>query len=476
MPVPTPARPVIPRRLHKDAVYDHLVEAVLDGTLRPGERLRDADCEDWLGVSRTPIRIAIAKLEHVQLVESIGGRSSFVVVPRRETSLDLLSSGCALLAAAHDSLPGGPRDHERVEIAEGLRAVADACVTGPTSPAATAAGAVADSWDDLWSVVAGLRSSGLAARHARRLGLPLRHHLRELSSSDLVRVADLASDAARHLEEGDPLDFTPGLVRSVASLCGLVDRADVVPGGRDASRPVGGSRPRAAPLADGDQRLHDLPVRRRLSDDVHDLVLRAVLDGTLAPDERLVDAELIAWLGVSRTPIRHALERLDETGLVELAPNRYTRIARPDAAQVVAARELYAGLVSWSADLASAAGGGDADALAAVRRLDAVVGRAEGRAMTLSTLSCLAPVIRRAVSAGRSRALSHELDVLEPRLAHGAVSCRFELPPGSWRSFSRAVSGAAPGADGGVGPAVAAFVRSLRSPADRALRAVGGSV
>ena len=53
--------------------------------------------------------------------------------------------------------------------------------------------------------------------------------------------------------------------------------------------------------------------------------------GTLAPEERLVDAELSEWLGVSRTPIREALARLDAAGLVCTRPGRYTIVSPLDA-------------------------------------------------------------------------------------------------------------------------------------------------
>jgi DNA-binding GntR family transcriptional regulator len=74
----------------------------------------------------------------------------------------------------------------------------------------------------------------------------------------------------------------------------------------------------------------------------------AILDGTLEPGEHLKDAELSEWLGLSRTPIREALARLEEYGLVETKPNRYTRVApltrtdARDAFPVVAALHALA--------------------------------------------------------------------------------------------------------------------------------------
>jgi len=73
------------------------------------------------------------------------------------------------------------------------------------------------------------------------------------------------------------------------------------------------------------------PVERQLLRDVvYNRLYDGILDGTLEPGETLLDEKLTAWLGVSRTPIREALMKLAEIGLVEMAPNRYTRVAPID--------------------------------------------------------------------------------------------------------------------------------------------------
>ena len=64
-----------------------------------------------------------------------------------------------------------------------------------------------------------------------------------------------------------------------------------------------------------------------LGDEVYALLGEAILDGRLPAGERLRDQELAERLGVSRTPVREALQRLERTGLVEVAPNRYTRVS-----------------------------------------------------------------------------------------------------------------------------------------------------
>ena len=47
----------------RDVVFNTLRQAILTGELKPGERLMEIHLADRLGVSRTPIREAIRKLE-----------------------------------------------------------------------------------------------------------------------------------------------------------------------------------------------------------------------------------------------------------------------------------------------------------------------------------------------------------------------------------------------------------------------------
>jgi len=89
--------------------------------------------------------------------------------------------------------------------------------------------------------------------------------------------------------------------------------------------------------------------RKLLRDTVQDKIRDAIMDGTLEPGERLNDDDLIAWLGVSRTPIREALAELARAGLIEMAPNRYTRVAAPTKDELLDAYRtlgvIYGGVV-----------------------------------------------------------------------------------------------------------------------------------
>src|SRR6478735_6950233 len=91
-----------------------------------------------------------------------------------------------------------------------------------------------------------------------------------------------------------------------------------------------------------------VPPRELLRDDVYRRLRDAIVDGTFAPGEQLRDAELAGWLGVSRTPIREALQRLAQAGLVVTEPGRSTSVtsldlrATRDAQSVVAAMHQLA--------------------------------------------------------------------------------------------------------------------------------------
>jgi DNA-binding GntR family transcriptional regulator len=82
----------------------------------------------------------------------------------------------------------------------------------------------------------------------------------------------------------------------------------------------------------------DAVERHLLRDTAYEALCAAIVNGTLEPGERLHDDELCGWLGLSRTPVRGALARLEEEGLVESAPQRFTRVAPLDLAR---ARDLF---------------------------------------------------------------------------------------------------------------------------------------
>lgn len=51
-----------------------------------------------------------------------------------------------------------------------------------------------------------------------------------------------------------------------------------------------------------------------------------IVDGELAAGDPISDHSLATALGVSRTPVREALQRLERVGMIEFAPSRFTRV------------------------------------------------------------------------------------------------------------------------------------------------------
>ncbi|MCI8789536.1 MAG: GntR family transcriptional regulator [Lachnospiraceae bacterium] len=68
----------------------------------------------------------------------------------------------------------------------------------------------------------------------------------------------------------------------------------------------------------------DLPLR----DVVFNTLRQAILIGELKPGERLMELHLADRLGVSRTPVREAIRRLELEGLVTMIPRKGAEVAR----------------------------------------------------------------------------------------------------------------------------------------------------
>lgn len=78
-----------------------------------------------------------------------------------------------------------------------------------------------------------------------------------------------------------------------------------------------------------------------------------VLSGGIPPGARLRQEALAAEFGVSRTPVREALRKLQAKGLVELVPNRGAVVRRPSARDIREAYEVRAELEGLAAELAT---------------------------------------------------------------------------------------------------------------------------
>lgn len=89
-----------------------------------------------------------------------------------------------------------------------------------------------------------------------------------------------------------------------------------------------------------------------LRDVVFNTLRRAILTGQLKPGERLMEVHLANQLGVSRTPIREAIRKLELEGLVNMVPRRGAEVARITEKSLRDVLEVRRALDALSVELA----------------------------------------------------------------------------------------------------------------------------
>ena len=97
---------------------------------------------------------------------------------------------------------------------------------------------------------------------------------------------------------------------------------------------------------------------------IRDSLEQRIVEGELGNGKRLDETELSSFYGVSRTPVREALQRLAESGLAEHLPRRGTFVRSPSLSQLVEMFEVMAELECMAIRLAARrATSNDIDAL-----------------------------------------------------------------------------------------------------------------
>ena len=111
----------------RDVVFEALRQAILGGKLLPGERLMEIHLANQLGVSRTPVREAIRKLELEGLVIMIPRRGAVVAEITRTDLEDVLEVRMALEELAVRKACVNITDTQLTELARASRRFAE-CV------------------------------------------------------------------------------------------------------------------------------------------------------------------------------------------------------------------------------------------------------------------------------------------------------------------------------------------------------------
>ncbi len=209
---------------------------------------------------------------------------------------------------------------------------------------------------------------------------------------------------------------------------------------------------------------HRAAERHLLRDTAYEAIRDAIVAGTLAPGEHLHDGELCDWLHLSRTPVREALTRLEDEGLIQTAPQRFTRVtplvpqdARDSFPLLAAVHALAAELavpalveadltelrLANAAFVAAVESGAARATYAADDRFHRVFVRACGNPVVVSTLTRMEArlhrleVLRTGALPGRRSAAQHDAIVARAAVgdAGGAASATRE----NWLELGRLV-------------------------------------
>jgi DNA-binding GntR family transcriptional regulator len=96
------------------------------------------------------------------------------------------------------------------------------------------------------------------------------------------------------------------------------------------------------------QSLERTILRERIYTNLRDWIVQ----GVLQPEEKLKDDDLAKRLGVSRTPVREALMRLEDEGLIETSANRWTKVSSVNLKDAELIYPIVARLESLALELA----------------------------------------------------------------------------------------------------------------------------
>lgn len=392
------------RRTLGDILFEELLAEIESGELPPGAPLREEALERRSGMSRIPVREALDRLDLLGLVV-VESNEKFVspIVPGRLRDIAGIA-GALFDGVAVDVLPLAS-DDERRRLADQVRAHSD----GPLLLSDTV-----DAFTRLYG-----------NRAVDELIIGLRTHLRRYANT----VGDRALDA---LDADAVRDLADAVERGDARRVGALTRASL-----DRTDAAFAAQQHGEAEAPGDVRGIVSSARRPVHADVFSSIRSSIMDGRLKPGQRVPESSLIASLGVSRGPVRQALNRLARQRLVVLAPGRSPRIApfdEPDNNRVlyclllVLARAVEIAVARLSDDdvaavvdahrvIGEASARGDAEALARAYfdHIAVFVGVLDGPVF-VGVIDNLEPLIQRAATQAPDRldiSIVHEaFDVL----------------------------------------------------------------
>lgn len=99
--------------------------------------------------------------------------------------------------------------------------------------------------------------------------------------------------------------------------------------------------------------LKDLPSRKSLGQHVYENLRRAIVRGDISPGYHVVESNVADSLGISRTPVREAIHKLEQEGLLMKLPSRGFAVRDLKQEEIEEIFGIRAVLESYAAGLAA---------------------------------------------------------------------------------------------------------------------------
>ncbi|WP_026124157.1 MULTISPECIES: GntR family transcriptional regulator [Nocardiopsis] len=120
----------VPRRSTSELIADQLREAIMYGSLSPGDQLGETDLANRLGVSRGPLREAMQRLVQEGLLRSERHRGLFVRELAPEDVRDVYVARLAVERTSCELIMRGNRGEALARLTAALAALEEAAATG----------------------------------------------------------------------------------------------------------------------------------------------------------------------------------------------------------------------------------------------------------------------------------------------------------------------------------------------------------
>src|SRR6266850_4913596 len=102
-----------------------------------------------------------------------------------------------------------------------------------------------------------------------------------------------------------------------------------------------------------------MPPAKPLRDQIADALRAEIVSGQLEPGTRMREERIASSQGVSRVPVREALQRLEREGYLVLTPRRGATVASPSPQRALEVMEVRRALEVLAVRRAAVARGGD---------------------------------------------------------------------------------------------------------------------